>query len=75
MFSEVAQGDNYLVYRRNVELLHSEIKFKDYLYSAIHDTIVAKQLYRKLSFYNRLIYFRNLIYLTYGKMWLIQYNR
>ncbi len=28
---------------------------QDDLYSAFHDTIVAKQLYRKLSFYNRLI--------------------
>ncbi len=33
-------------------------------------SIVAKQLYRKLRFYNRFIYCRNLIYLTYGKSWL-----
>ncbi len=39
-----------------------------YLYSAFYDTIVAKQLYRKLSFYNIFIYCRNLIYLTYGKI-------
>ncbi len=44
---------------------------QDYLYSAFYDTIVAKQLYRKLSFYNRCIYCRNVIYLTYGKIWLI----
>ncbi len=46
---------------------------QDYLYSAFHDTIVAKQLYRKLSFYNRFVYCRNLIYLTNGKIWLILY--
>ncbi len=40
-----------------------------YLYSAFYDTIVAKQLYRELSFYNIFIYCRNLIYLTYGKIW------
>ncbi len=33
-----------------------------YLYSAFYDTIVAKQLYRKLSFYNIFIHCRNLIY-------------
>ncbi len=43
----------------------------DYLYSIFYDTIVAKQLYRKLSFYNRFIYCRNLIYLTYNNIWLI----
>ncbi len=32
-----------------------------YLYSSFYDTIVAKQLYRKLSFYNIFIYCRNLI--------------
>ncbi len=42
-------------------LLHY-ISIQYYLYSAFHDTIVAKQLYRKLSFYNRFIYFRNLLY-------------
>ncbi len=47
---------------------------QDYLYSAYYDTIVAKQLYRKLSFYNRFIYCRNLIYLTYVKIWLILYT-
>ncbi len=41
-----------------------------YLYSAFYDTIVAEQLYRKLSFYNIFIYCRNLIYLIYGKIWL-----
>ncbi len=57
-------------------LLWSKLKFQhhysslqfnsiqDYLYSAFHDTIVATQLYRKLSFYNRFIYFWNLIYLS-----------
>ncbi len=40
-----------------------------YLYSAFYDTIVAKQLYRKLSFYNIFIYCGILIYLTYGKIW------
>ncbi len=46
---------------------------QDYLYSVFHDTIVAKQLYRKSSFYNRFIYFRILIFWTYGKMLLILY--
>ncbi len=41
---------------------------QDYLYSAFHETIVAKQLYRKLRFYNTFIYCRILIYLTYGKI-------
>ncbi len=41
---------------------------QDYLYCAFYDTIVAKQLYRKLSFYNIFIYCRNLMYLTYGKI-------
>ncbi len=40
-----------------------------YLYSAFYDTIVAKQLYRKLSFYNMFIYCRNLICLTYDEIW------
>ncbi len=35
--------------------------------------IVAKQFYRKLSFYNIFIYCRNLIYLTYSKMYFILY--
>ncbi len=47
---------------------------QDYLYSAFYDTIIAKQLYRKLSFYNRFIHCRNLIYLTYGKIVLILYT-
>ncbi len=47
---------------------------QDYLYSAFYDTIVAKQLYRKLRFYSRFIYCRNVTYLTYGKMWLILYT-
>ncbi len=49
------------------------ISIQDYLYSAFYDTIVAKQLYRKLSFYNRFIYCRNLIYLTCDTIWLILY--
>ncbi len=47
---------------------------QDYLHSAFYDTIVAKQLYRKLRFYNRFIYCRNVIYLPYGKIWLIVYT-
>ncbi len=47
---------------------------QDYLYRVFYDTIVAKQLYRKLSFCNRFIYCRNLIYFIYGKMWLILYT-
>ncbi len=47
---------------------------QDYLYSTFYDTIVAKQLCGKLSFYNRFINCRNLTYLTYGKMWLILYT-
>ncbi len=39
-----------------------------YLYCAFYNAIVAKQLYRKLSFHNIFIYFRNVIYLTYGSM-------
>ncbi len=39
-----------------------------------YDTIVAKQLYRKLSLYTRFIYCRNLKYLTYGNIWLILYT-
>ncbi len=31
------------------------ISIQDYLYSTFHDTIVTKQLYRELSFYNRFI--------------------
>ncbi len=41
---------------------------QDNLYSTFYDAIVAKQLYRKFSFYNRFIYIRNLIYLTDGKI-------
>ncbi len=51
-----------------LQTLCLELKFSSvqvYLYSAFYDTIVAKQLYRKLSFYNIFIYCRNLIYLTY----------
>ncbi len=47
---------------------------QDYLYGAFYDTIVAKQLYRKLHFCDRFIHFRNLIYLTYGKIRLILYT-
>ncbi len=50
-----------------------EYSFQDNLYSAFYDTIVAKQLYMKWSYYNIFIYCRNLIYLTYGKLWLILY--
>ncbi len=52
----------------------SEDSSQDYLYSAFYNTIVAKELYRKLNFYNRFIYCRNLICLTYGKMCLILYT-
>ncbi len=38
---------------------------QDYLYRAFYDTIIVKQLYRKLSLFNRFIYCRNLIHLTY----------
>ncbi len=48
-------------------VLYNSIK----LYSAFYDTIVAKQLYRKLRFCNRFIYCRNVIHLTYGNIWLI----
>ncbi len=37
------------------------------MYSAYYDTIIAKQLYSKLSYYNIFIYCRNLIHLTYSK--------
>ncbi len=47
---------------------------QDYLYSAFCDTIVAKQFYRKLSFYNRFIYCRNLINVTRGAIWFILYT-
>ncbi len=49
---------------------HSGNSIQDHLYCTFYETIVAKQLYRKLSFNNLFIYCRNLIYLTYGKMWL-----
>ncbi len=42
---------------------------QDYLYSAFYDTNVANQLYRKLRFYNRFIYCRNLIYLILYTVW------
>ncbi len=52
-----------------LKLIFSKINsIQDYLYSAFYDTIVAKQLYRKSSFYNRFIYCRNLIYLTYDNL-------
>ncbi len=41
---------------------------QDYLYSTFYDTFFAKQLYRKLSFYYRFIYCRNLIYFIYNTM-------
>ncbi len=40
---------------------------QDYLYSVFYKTISAKR------FYNRFIYCSNLIYLTYGIIWLILY--
>ncbi len=49
---------------RTVFIFWSFYSIQVYLYSAFYDTIVAKQLYRKLSFYNICIYCRNLIYLT-----------
>ncbi len=42
-------------------------------FSVFYDTVVAKQLYRKLSLCYRFIYCRNLIYLMYGNIWLILY--
>ncbi len=39
----------------------------------IYDTIVAKQLYRKLSFYNIFINGRNVLYLTSGNICIIRY--
>ncbi len=44
-----------------------------YLYSAFYDTIIAKQLYRKLSFYSIFIYCRNLIYLNLWQNLVILY--
>ncbi len=52
--------------------IFNSIQFK-IICSAFHETIIAKQLYRKLRFYNRFIYCKNLIYLTYDKMWIILY--
>ncbi len=60
----------YIYIYNDIFLLYS---IQDYLYSAFYDIIDAKQLYRKLRFYNRFIYYRNLIYLTNGKIWLILY--
>ncbi len=45
------------------------IQFKFICIALFTIQIVAKQLYRKLSFYNIFIYCRNLIYLTYVKIW------
>ncbi len=53
----------------NAVAFYNSIQIQVYLYSAFYNTIVAKQLYRKLSFYNIFIYRRNLIYLTFGKIW------
>ncbi len=64
MFGHVHQTTELHLYAFNSSI-------QDYLYSAFYDTTVVKLLYWKLSFYNRFIYCRNLIYLTYGKMWLI----
>ncbi len=61
-------------YRRTFRSVKRKWRFqKYYLYSAFHETIVAKQLYRQLSFYNRFIYCRNLKYFTYGKILLTLY--
>ncbi len=57
----------------NTENSREHNSIQVYLYSAFHETIFAKQLYRKLSFFNRCIYCRNLIHFTYGKIWLILY--
>ncbi len=46
----------------SIGLINSIQVFQVYLYSAFYDTIVAKQLYSKLRFYNIFIYCRNLIY-------------
>ncbi len=60
----------------DLKWLHAALlinSIQDYFYSAFYDTTVAKQLHRKLSFNNRFIYCRSLIYSTYGKIWLILY--
>ncbi len=47
----------------STNLLSRTIEFNsihDYLYRAFYDTIVAKQLYRKLRFHNIFIYYRNI---------------
>ncbi len=56
--------------------LYQYIQFNSRLFAKrfFYDTIFAKQLYRKLRFYNRFIFCRNLIYLTYGNIWLILYT-
>ncbi len=41
--------------------VEGEFSFQGYLYSAFYDTIIAKQLYRKLSFHN-ILYIVNLRY-------------
>ncbi len=51
--------------KKKSKILIRFYSIQDYLYSDFHKTIAAKQLYRKLSFYNRFIYCRNLINLTY----------
>ncbi len=65
---QLGSGHEWPPCPRSVEGSPSHVahSIQDYLYSAFYDTIIAKQLYRKLSFYNRFIYCRNLIYLTYG---------
>ncbi len=60
--------------KKSNSIQFNSIKFKCICIALFNNTIVAKQLYRKLSFHNIFIYCRNLIYLTYGKLWLILYN-
>ncbi len=48
--------------------IKEQIQFKYICIALFYDIIVAKQLYRKLSFHN-IFTNCNLIYLTYGKLW------
>ncbi len=63
---------SYISICRSICLSVCSYQFK-IICSAFYDTIVAKQLYWKLRFYNRFIYCRNLIYLTCDTIWLILY--
>ncbi len=56
------QKNKLLIYNNNNNSI------QDYLYSAFYNTIISKQLYRKLSFHDIFRYYRNLTYLTYGKI-------